>query len=121
MCRRISSGEIGELVRGIYGHARRLGVERLHFFGLKLSPDLRDLDEFIYSRDSAVAAAAERCSDDYDGKLRKKRGGRRFPRGQAEKRETFESFLRRLDGLGLEYAACGLTIEVSNRQRKGTA
>jgi hypothetical protein len=99
MCRRISSSELARLIEGIHEHAKQAGVKRLHFFGLKLSPDLQDLSEFIYSRDSAVAM------DDYDGRLRRKRGGRRFPRGQAEKKEAFESFLRRLDDLGLEYVS----------------
>jgi len=73
------------------------GVKRLHFFGLKLSPDLVDLAPLIYSRDSAVAL------DDYDGHLRKQRNGRRWPVGQQEKRESFQVFFGRLDSLGLRY------------------
>lgn len=90
MCRRISSPEPHRLVPGIYEYARAAGVERLHFFGLKLSPDLADLEGYIYSRDSAVAL------DSYNAELRAKRGGRRWPRGQAEKQEAFEAFLTRI-------------------------
>jgi hypothetical protein len=97
MCRRISDEELGQLIPGIYYAAKRMGCTKLHFFGLKLSPALEAYDEMIYSRDSAVAM------DSYDNEVRAKRGGRRFPRGQAEKQENFEVFLNRLDGLGLNY------------------
>lgn len=97
MCRRISSQELNNLIPGIYHHARNHGVERLHFFGLKLSPDLKSLQEYIYSRDSAVAL------DDYDIRLRKQRNGRRFPRGQKEKKAVFFSFIDRLNDLNLRY------------------
>jgi hypothetical protein len=97
MCRRISSADLHRLVPGIYEHARQAGAERLHFFGLKLSPDLEDLREFIWSRDSAVAL------DAYDPELRAARNGRRWPRGQEEKKAAFFSFLGRVEGdLGLE-------------------
>lgn len=99
MCRRISNHELHRLIPGIYEHAYAAGVERLHYFGLKLSPDLADLTEFIYSRDSAVAM------DAYDKGLRATRDGRRYPRGQAEKKAVFVSFLGRLAKLGLRY--CG--------------
>jgi hypothetical protein len=97
MCRRVNDDELGWLIPGIYYAAQRLGCSKLHFFGLKLSASLEIYDEMIYSRDSAVAM------DSYDNDIRAKRGGRRFPRGQKEKRENFEMFLDRLDGLGLNY------------------
>lgn len=97
MCRRISTPELNRLVPGIYKAARRAGCERLHFFGLKLSPDLTPLDRYIYSRDSAVAM------DSYDDGLRQERSGRRYPRGQVEKKKVFFSFLGRLDSMGLKY------------------
>jgi hypothetical protein len=97
MCRRISNGQIRRLVVGIWEYAIQAGVQRLHFFGLKLSPALYDLSPVIYSRDSAVAL------DSYDPKLRKKRGGRRWPRGKKEKQEAFRSFFNRLDRMGLKY------------------
>jgi hypothetical protein len=97
MCRRISDKELGELIPGIYYAAQKAGCTKLHFFGLKLSPSLAIYDEMIYSRDSAVAM------DSYDNEVRARRGGRRWPRGQEEKRENFEGFLSRLDGLGLNY------------------
>ncbi len=97
MCRRIDTEELNQLIPGIYRAARRAGVHRLHFFGLKLSPDLQPLDLYIWSRDSAVAM------DAYDPELRKERGGRRFPRGQEEKKEAFYSFMNRLDKLDLNY------------------
>ena len=99
MCRRISTEEIRRLIPGIYRAARQAGCERLHFFGLKLSPDLIPLGKYIWSRDSAVAL------DAYDAELRKRRGGRRWPRGQAEKRTALSAFLRRLDDLGLRYTS----------------
>lgn len=97
MCRRLSSAELRVLIPGITEYARQGNVERLHWFGLKLSPDLLDLREFIYSQDSAVAL------DSYDAELRQQRNGRRFPNGQDEKRQAFYSFLSRLDSLGLAY------------------
>lgn len=97
MCRRISSEEILELIPGIYDYAANCGVKKLHFFGLKLSPDLIPVAKYIHSRDSAVAL------DSYDPKLRAKRDGRRWPKGQKEKEEVFTSFLGRLDDLGLNY------------------
>lgn len=97
MCRRIDQGELNKLIPGIHKAFIDAGGKHLHFFGLKLSPDLCPLDKFIYSRDSAVSL------DSYDPLLRKKRGGRRYPKGQLEKKEAFRSFLGRLDSLGLKY------------------
>lgn len=97
MCRRVSNAELHSIIPGIAEHARQAGVRRLHFFGLKLSKSLCDLSEFIWSRDSAVVL------DDYDSDLRQRRGGRRWPVGQAEKRATFEAFFKRLDNLDLLY------------------
>lgn len=99
MCRRISNAELHNLIPGITDHARQASVKRLHFFGLKLSESLRDLSEFIWSRDSAVAL------DDYDPELRKLRGGRRWPVGQDEKKQAFHIFLNRLDRLGLNFTS----------------
>ena len=90
MCRRISDTELERLIAGIWKHASSLGVKRLHYFGLKLTPKLIELDPFIYSRDSAVSY------DSYSSEIRAKRNGRRWPRGQAEKRESIESFLSRV-------------------------
>lgn len=97
MCRRVSDDELAELIPGIYYAARKYGCSKLHFFGLKLSPSLAPYGDMIYSRDSAVTL------DDYDPALRKRRGGRRWPRGQDEKKAVFKSFLSRLDELGLNY------------------
>ena len=85
------------MIPTIYDRAREYGAQRLHYFGLKLSPDLVPLEQFIFSRDSAV------IYDTYDRELRAKRGGRRWPRGQEEKREAVESFLNRSSELGLAY------------------
>lgn len=97
MCRRLSSVELHNLIPGITEYARQGNVESLHWFGLKLSPDLLDLREFIYSQDSAVAL------DSYSPDLREQRDGRRFPRGQDEKRRAFLCFLQRLDSFELVY------------------
>jgi hypothetical protein len=97
MCRRINTEELNRLIPGIYHAAQQVGVKRLHFFGLKLSPDLIPLEKYIWSRDSAVAM------DDYDNQLRQQRSGRRWPRGQAEKEQVFNAFLGRLDKLNLRY------------------
>jgi hypothetical protein len=97
MCRRINNDELAQLIPGIYYAAQSLGCSKLHFFGLKLSPSLETYSDMIYSRDSAVAM------DSYDNEVRSQRDGRRFPRGQKEKQENFEMFLRRLDSLGLNY------------------
>lgn len=97
MCRRLSSQELNGLIPEIYYAAKSLGVKRLHFFGLKLSPDLISLSYYIHSRDSAVAM------DSYDSDLRTNMNGRRWPKGQAEKEKTFLSFLNRAKSLGLNY------------------
>lgn len=95
MCKRRSSSQLHVLIPAIFNHARSAGCERLHFFGLKLSPDLFDLSDFIWSRDSAVVM------DSYDPVLRAARNGRRWPRGQVEKKEAFMSFLFRVEKIGL--------------------
>lgn len=97
MCRRISNEELGRLIPGIYYAAQKLGCSKLHFFGLKLSPDLIKYSDMIWSRDSAAIL------DDYDKTLRVERNGRRFPRGQQEKEVVFKSFLIRLEEQGLNY------------------
>lgn len=97
MCRRISPEELGNLIPAIYYAAQKLGCTKLHFFGLKLSPLLGIYNDMIYSRDSAVAM------DSYDNDLRRKRGGRRFPRGQKEKQENLRGFLQKLTELGLNF------------------
>ena len=97
MCRRRNSAVLGELIPGIHRAAQEYGCERLHFFGLKLSPDLVPYEDMIWSRDSAV------CLDCYDETIRAAQGGRRFPRGQKEKQVVFESFLLRLKSLELNY------------------
>jgi hypothetical protein len=91
MCRRLSVVELRNLVSEIYLACRNAGVKRL--FDLKISPSLVDLDRYIWSRDSAVIL------DDYSGR----NDGRRWPRGQAEKKERFNQFLGRLNKLGLQY------------------
>lgn len=97
MCRRISNDELHRLIPGISEYAKQANVTRLHFFGLKLSPQLTPLREYIYSQDSAVAL------DSYDKQLRISRGGRRWPVGMAEKEAAFKSFLERLSSLGLAW------------------
>lgn len=97
MCRRLSSRELNKLIPGITEHARDAGVERLHYFGLKVDRALLDLDEFIWSRDSAAIL------DDRAPDLRAARGGRRFPRGQEEKRLVVERFMETLDEFKLSY------------------
>ena len=97
MCRRISSDELGRLIPKIFYAAQKAGCTKLHFFGLKLSPDLEPFSNMIWSRDSAAIL------DDYDKSLRAQRDGRRFPRGQQEKQAAFQSFLTRLEALQLNY------------------
>ena len=115
MCRRISTAEINRLIPGIYHAAQQAGAKRLHFFGLKLSPDLIPLEKYIWSRDSAVAM------DDYDNELRKQRGGRRWPRGQKEKRAVFMAFLNRLATLNLRYRLTNQCTGTPNLGSKSTA
>lgn len=99
MCRRLSSAELNVLIPGIHEHARQAGVKRLHFFGLKVDRALDDLREFIYSRDSAAIL------DDRNKELRARRNGRRFPRGQDEKRAVVEHFCSILDEMELKYVS----------------
>ncbi len=97
MCRQLSNQELHALIPGIYAYACKAGCEYLHFFGLKLSPALRDLSRYIWSRDSAVAL------DAYDAEIRTCQGGRRWPRGQEEKAVRFEAFRRRVWAMGLQF------------------
>jgi hypothetical protein len=97
MCRRISDHDLHILIPGITEYAWAAGAQRLHYFGLKVDRSLLDLSEFIYSRDSAAIL------DDRSPDLRAARGGRRFPRGQAEKRAVVERFFETLDHFGLRY------------------
>jgi len=99
MCRRISNEELHKLIPGIYYAAKDAGCNRLHFFGLKLSKNLIDMEDYIYSRDSAVAL------DSYCSSIRKTMNGRRWPKGQREKKIVFMSFLNRLTDLGLNWSS----------------
>lgn len=94
-CMRSNSAELCDLIPPLYEHARQAGVQKLHFFGLKLSPDLSTVQDCIWSRDSAASL------DAYDPDLREARDGRRWPRGQDEKEAAFMSFLGRVEDLGL--------------------
>ena len=97
LCRRMKDSELLDLISGIHEAATAVGVERLHLFGVKLTPALAILNDMIYSRDSAV------LYDSYDADIRASRGGRRWPRGQAEKRQAVLSFLGRVEGMGLAF------------------
>lgn len=97
MCRRISNKELGNLIPSLYYAAQKVGCTKLHYFGLKLSPAVQVYADMIWSRDSAAIL------DDYDKDLRQTRNGRRFPRGQREKKAAFNIFLSRLEELGLNY------------------
>lgn len=99
MCRRISNDELSNLIPGIYRAAQKVGCAKLHFFGLKLSKHVQVYNEFIWSRDSAVSLMNN------DSTLQQKWRGRRFPRGQKEKKEAFMYFLQRLEELNLNYVS----------------
>jgi hypothetical protein len=96
VCRRLSSAQLHELIPGIAEAATAAGCTRLHWFGLKLSPDLHDLAPYLHSRDSSVALDAYNTD-------RRNPATRRFPKGQAEKRARFETFFGRLEAQGLHY------------------
>jgi hypothetical protein len=97
MCRRISNEELGNLIPALYYAAQKVGCTKLHYFGLKLSPAVQRYADMIWSRDSAAIL------DDYDKSLRADREGRRWPKGQQEKKIVFNAFLGRLEELGLNY------------------
>lgn len=105
LVRKISDGELADLITKIHKRATELGVKRLHFFGLKLAPALVPLSDLIFSRDSAV------IYDSYDKELKAKRDGRRWPKGQAEKREAVESFLKAASNMGLSYRGALMTTD----------
>lgn len=92
MCRRISNDELKKLIPGVYQAASNLGCQKLHFFGLELSKKLEPFRDMIYSRDSAAIFFGD-----------KKWQGRRFPRGQKEKKEGFDLFLGRLREMNFTY------------------
>jgi hypothetical protein len=98
MCQRRNNDDLDCIIPAVYRVAQDAGVKRLHFFGLKLSSDLRHLDKYIYSRDSAIAMSS------YDKGTREARGGTRWPRGQTEKKAAFFAYLDRLKKLDLQVA-----------------
>lgn len=97
MCTRSNTREIAELFKGISDYARSMGVARLHAFGLKRSPYLAEINNTIYSRDSAVAYFAN------NRQTRREMDGRRFPRGRDEKRRLAKEFLDGLTAKGFTW------------------
>lgn len=97
VCRRLSDEELHTLIPGIAAAAAAAGCQRLHWFGLKLSPGLADLAHHLHSRDSSAV---------YDAYHPDRRVvGGRWPRGQGEKRQRFADFFSRLDDLELSYCS----------------
>lgn len=87
VCNRSNDSELEQLIIPLVQYATEAGIERLHFFGLKLSRQAEHLYHYIDSRDSAAvlyAATAE---------MKRRWNGRRWAKGQEEKREAFEYFL----------------------------
>lgn len=109
MCRRLTNKQIKKLIPAIYDRANSYGCTELHYFGLKLSPGLIPVSEYIWSRDSAA------IYDAYDKEIRDQRGGRRWPKGQEEKRDAVQSFLVRASELGLSYR--GAIVKMSNEDK----
>jgi hypothetical protein len=97
MCKRSNDVEILDLLPPIYEAAVSAGVKRLHLFGLKLSDVLKPLHGMIWSRDSAAVLFAP------DAATKRRWGGRRWARGQKEKRYAFEYFWNNAEQLGLLY------------------
>lgn len=84
ICARSDDSEIVTLIRNLYHEARGRGIKRLHYFGLKVTEALETMNGYIWSRDSAVAMVY--------GQQAGLPNGRRYPRGQAEKRKVFFFF-----------------------------
>lgn len=97
MCRRISNDQLSKLIPGIYYKAQDLGCTKLHFFGLKLSSQLIPYEDIIWSRDSAAVFMSANEEE------KEKMNGRRFPKGQKEKRMIFNNFLDKVEAMGLNY------------------
>ena len=97
MCKRSNDAEILDLLPPIYEAATAAGVKRLHLFGLKLSLLLKPLHDMIWSRDSAAVLFAP------DAATKRRWGGRRWAKGQEEKRYAFEYFWKNAEQLGLLY------------------
>ena len=97
MCVRQNDAGILDLIRGIYEHATTLGVERLHYFGLKLTPRLSQVQDLIYSRDSAAVYFSPNRA------IKKKWGGRRFASTTPQKREAIQYFLSKVERYGLTW------------------
>lgn len=85
VCARSDDSEIVTLIRNLYHEARERGIKRLHYFGLKVTEALKTMNGFIWSRDSAVAMIYGQQAGLPDG--------RRYPRGQAEKKMVFFHFV----------------------------
>jgi hypothetical protein len=97
MCKRRNTPAIVDLITDVSNYAKDAGCDKLHYFGLIITKRIEDLNGFIFSRDSANTMD---CSDK---EIRAAMDGRRYPRGQNEKKIVFESFLDRLTNYSSEY------------------
>lgn len=97
MCRRKNDKELLDVVPKLTKHARSLGVNRLHFFGLRMSRVTAELGEFIYSRDSAAILYAE------NSRVKEAWGGR-WPRTAEQRKAAFTCFFERVDREKLIYS-----------------
>lgn len=88
MCTRANDAELLGIVPKLHAYAAAAGVQRLHFFGLKMSPVTAQLEPYIWSRDSAAVLFA----NDQETKAR---WGGRWPRKKAHRREAFSLFFER--------------------------
>lgn len=95
MCRRNQDNIIRGLIERFEDVKNDYGIVGFHYFGLKFSKNLADINNRIYSRDSAVAL------DSYSAQERANRNGRRWPQGQKEKEVAFFSFLERIKSAGM--------------------
>lgn len=95
MCTRSNTAEIAELVAAVHTYAARLGVQRLHAFGLKRSEYLDPVQHLIYSRDSAVLYKAPTAE------IKRQWNGRQYASGRAEKRQAISYFTSDLTRRGM--------------------
>lgn len=92
-----SSAEAAALISGIAEHAQLHGVQRLHFFGLKMSRQLEVLRHLIYSLDSAAVYFAA------NARIKHEWGGKRWAPTRAAKKQALRHWLAKLDERGLQW------------------
>lgn len=97
MCARSNTAEITAVIRQVHAAATTAGVQRLHFFGLKLSPQLEPVRDLIHSRDSAAIYFAA------NKEIKASWNGKHFAPNRTEKQKALRHWLTTIEQRGYQY------------------